>query len=327
MKEQKFVMITVLGATLLCSAPSFAQFADGNVSNQRCTEWGDSLETTEVVHRYNYAIRCTTDGRTLFAIKKNYEGITHVGGIVTTPGYPIYGVFAPTSPDDKIAYKNPKKWFAPKTAERSVEGCVSKVEGDNLMPANYEIFAFCASGCYTPEQMITTDPFNRSMTAQEVFSSKLPTIAGVDSSSSIDQVSLKQVTVKGWVTDLSPTNHELLNFKTLSGGNLSVTNNHPILTSNGEIKEAGQIALGDAFVKADGSVDPVVEIVPSSYYGYVYNFDIDSEEEADQLLVAQGFINGSVRFQNEDLVAVNRQILRTNIARSLVKKYGAQTKN
>ncbi len=296
------------------------------INNSRCASWGDSLEQGEQVGiRYEYAKRCEANLQLQKEIDKVFEdGISHDGIASPTKGYPIYGRFSPNSPQDRDPWKNPSNWFAPKDQSRANEGCNSRVRDDGLKPAGYKIFAFCASGCYTPEQAILVDPVsNQTMSAVEVYNSKHPQVASVDPSSTLGQVRLKTSLLNHFITDLKETDQTILHFKTLSGGELRVTENHPLVNDSGEMLSADRFLVGNGLVKADGSIDPIVEIVKESYYGKVYNFDSEAEADADRIFVAQGFLNGSLHFQNESVKRINRMILRTNIAEDLISEYSS----
>ena len=322
MNQTKISYIIVSALTLFgMNAGSYAY-----VEDKRCITWGDSLEqgaSTDI--RYQYAMRCPTNIKLQGEIILAYEqGIRHEGGTAATAtkGYPIYGVFAPDSPRDIAPYKNPAKWFAPMDAKRANEACDSITSGDGLKPKNYEVFAVCASGCYTPDQALLVNPYSiETKSAIELYESKTKNLVAITEASTLTNIGLKQVEINDWITDLTDANQKILHFKTLSGGVLKVTENHPIINARGEVEEAALFKVGDALVKVSGKLDPIIEIIHEDYFGKVYNFDSEAKSDTDRIFVAQGFLNASVHFQNKDVAKLNRLILRSTIAENLVNKY------
>ena len=76
--------------------------------------------------------------------------------------------------------------------------------------------------------------------------------------------------------------------------------------------------MGDELVRADGSLDPIVKIDRTIHEGKVYNLRPVSEDHVSNVLVAQGFLVGSSRFQNDDVEYMNRVILYTSVPQQTI---------
>ena len=112
--------------------------------------------------------------------------------------------------------------------------------------------------------------------------------------------------------------NDILEFRTAHGGKLKVTPNHPILDGDGRIREAGTFLIGDAFVAANGTRDPIVSIDKSRHFGQVYNLDTKTKNLKSKLVLAEGFVNGTLYYQNDGFGYMNRKLLREQIAGDLL---------
>ena len=66
-------------------------------------------------------------------------------------------------------------------------------------------------------------------------------------------------------------------------------------------------------MKADGTLDPIVDIQKATFFGKVYNLAPVTTDRVSNILVAQGYLVGSVRFQNDEVGYLNRIILYRSI--------------
>ncbi len=75
---------------------------------------------------------------------------------------------------------------------------------------------------------------------------------------------------------------------------------------------AETLKAGDSLMTAEGKADAITSIETVDYFGKVYNIDMGNEVIEDNIIVAQGFLSGTVYFQNEGLENLNRLILRNS---------------
>lgn len=123
-------------------------------------------------------------------------------------------------------------------------------------------------------------------------------------------VSLSEQVIAGIVS--GTTDETLLAVTVDSGRRIIVTANHPLVDATGRIVFAADIVPGTRLSMVDGT-DEVkgVERVPFS--GRVWHILPKSESVAANILVAEGFLNGSIRYQDEWAEDESRLFLRHNV--------------
>ena len=121
--------------------------------------------------------------------------------------------------------------------------------------------------------------------------------------------------VNQWITELYDTENEVLTFETQSGGTLTVTTNHPILTEEGSMKLASDFKEGEFLVRHGGLLDQIVSITPSVHVGKVYNLYVESSDPKSNVVSTNGFLNGTAFFQNEGSEMMNHEVLRKQLTR------------
>ena len=77
---------------------------------------------------------------------------------------------------------------------------------------------------------------------------------------------------------------------------------------------------GNRLIKPDGTRDEVVSVTQADYFGKVYNLKPASTNRVANILIAQGFLVGSSRFQNEDADFINRIILGRGIPANVIPR-------
>jgi hypothetical protein len=181
----------------------------------------------------------------------------------------------------------------------------------------FAVKLFCTASCYTPEQVVLfPEGFVPIKEARDV---ELPKVMTLFEGSSLDRILLQESDVLTYTTEVTKTWHDILKFKTESGGELKVTKNHPIVDGQGKVKTADSFKVGEALVHYLNGLDPIVDISPMRYFGRVYNLAPNNKTLISHILVAQGFLNGSSWYQNDGVRFLNRNILRKNIPNSLIQ--------
>jgi len=312
MNQRNSYLFVTLGLSLL--APNFLQAAP--IYDRRCEGWGDSLDQGEGVKaRYAWALKCETERHVVNDIKEAFiNGIFDRAGTITK-GYPTYGVFD----ENKNTYTNPLKWFAPPAAQPAE----AKAGGACYRPKDYEVAYMCAAGCYTPEQMVLfSDGYQgvadgmsankkgvKTLTAQSSFNS---------GSSQPSSLAFQNSEIASFITDIVDAHQTILEIKTVSGSEIRVTLNHPLVNEEGKVVAANTLKVGNSLVREDGQLDPIIEIKSGDYFGKVYNLSVASNDLKENIIVAQGFLNGSVRYQNEFVKDLNRDLLRSVVAKRIL---------
>jgi hypothetical protein len=205
-------------------------------------------------------------------------------------------------------YENPLNWFAP----RSATALCSE------FPANYQVLGECTASCYEPDQRILFS--EGEMPIEEALDKLQDQVMTLSDDATLDFVNLQSRRVKHYTRSATPTKHQILTIRSQSGGELKVTKNHPLLTAEGLMKEAGDFKVGDRLVQVDGQTDAIVAISEKEYFGRVFNIQPEADSEPGQIVVAQGFLSGSSWYQNDGYDFINRLILRRNVPLELFQQ-------
>ena len=120
--------------------------------------------------------------------------------------------------------------------------------------------------------------------------------------------------------DIAPAQQTIFTLRMKSGGQLRVTNEHPLVTSDGVMKQAQTLVVGEELVRDNGSPDPVVSIVKSTELTKVYNLRPTTTDLTSNILVAQGYLTGSARYQNEYIKYLNRVLFRQKIPSAMIAR-------
>jgi len=235
----------------------------------------------------------------------NEEGKTAV--------YPVY--VDPTTLVDGEA----KPWIGPGgpgTASASLLGPELVNLDYTIKPRDILNDGLCEAGCYTPDQKVLFETEELPISvAQRLGRADLLTLSP---DSTLGKIELIKNPVLHYTMDQKPAQQRILTFHTESGGKLSVTTEHPLVTRDGAIKRAKLFTLGEHLVRQDGSFDEIVDIEDAMWMGRVYNLKPVSTNLTANILVAQGFLNGSGRYQSEYVNELNRIILRDNVPDELI---------
>jgi hypothetical protein len=254
----------------------------------RCNE--DSLEIPQARERTEWAAKCghiTPDERTF--------ALTEGGKDRPRPLYPLYG----TEDMGQL-------WHAP----------VDRNAPCNV-PGGMTVVAFCTASCYTPEQKVLfPEGFIKIQKARELV---LSHVMALRDGSSFSNLKLAPLPVESYTEEVRPNLQDILNFKTKSGGELRVTTNHPIVDGNGEVKTADKFKVGEPLVHYLYGPDKIVSIKKEQYFGKVYNLAPDTKLPVSNIVVAQGYLNGSSYFQNDGVNFQNRKLLRRTLPANLME--------
>ncbi|QRN93894.1 hypothetical protein JRI60_32670 [Archangium violaceum] len=215
-------------------------------------------------------------------------------------------------------YVDPNQGYDPVMGPGAAGSDTAGLTGDQIFNLDYTIKpvqvlmdGVCEPGCYTPDQKVLFQsgevPIEK---AQQAGADDLVTLS---SESTLDAVQLVNNTVERYTVDRDPVRQDVLDFRMASGGKLSVTLEHPLVTGEGSLRKAKEFTVGEHLVRQDGSLDQIVTIEKRSWYGRVYNLRPVSKDLTSNILVAEGYLNGSARFQSEYVEELNRLILRKNV--------------
>lgn len=253
----------------------------------RCEKSGDSLDAAQAKERFLWAWKCVPTFR--LQLQENEEMMDDNRNI--RQGYPTFAKDSGAG----VVY-----WKAPTDRNANCD-----------IPEDFTIGRFCVAGCYTPEQKVRFKNSNEAI--GNAYENELSEIIIVDASSELKSLKFLFSQVEHYITDLVPGTHDVLEFHMLSGGSLRVTYEHPLVDSAGRMRTASSLKIGEALVLENGDFDPIISIDAEQYFGKVYNLEVTNQNIAEKIIVVQGYLNGTLYYQNEGLREINRVIFRTNL--------------
>jgi len=278
------------------AAEQFTAPAIGALLDIRCAE--DSLNTTQARARLKWAkdnkiLPVKTINKWMYTFNEDMHVIED-----PLPYYPIFGTW-----DGNV--DNTRIW------KPEAHGMPARV------PAGNEWIGACRSSCYTPDQeLLTGYGYVPIKNAAESFIEDIVTLSP---DSLLEDLRYKKSKVGNYTVSLRDTKHDVLTFETLSGGRLQVTLNHPLLDSEGYIREAETFRVGDSLILKNGDPDPILHISEGEkFFGKVYNVRPKDYDLKSNIVVVQGFLNGSSRYQNSYIDKLNRQILHQEFDEALL---------
>jgi hypothetical protein len=187
--------------------------------------------------------------------------------------------------------------------------CTLYFDKESTRPAftPVHVNGYCEAACYTPEQKILFS--TGEVPILEAMKSSREDLITLTPDSTLDNLQLHQNSTFSYTREIRDAEQKLCVITTQSGGQLSITLEHAVINGEGRIVQAQTLKVGDALVKADGTLDPIVDIQRTTYFGKVYNIAPVTTDPVSNILVAQGYLVGSVRFQNDEVRYINRIIL------------------
>jgi len=231
--------------------------------------------------------------------------------LLPRPTYPVFGNNADMNLSTPL-YPHPNyslldcNFYTDQTATHRADTSVT----------GFYLNAYCTSGCYTGDQQISfasgDEPILSALNALRTG------VTTLTPDSTLENVQLKTDDVASYSRDIHDADLVIFEIRTKSGGQLRVTDKHPVIVDDGRLVEARSLKAGTKLIKADGSRDAIVSVTQTSYFGKAYNLKPTATDRVANLIIAQGFLVGSSRFQNEDVDYVNRILLGRSIPKSVI---------
>jgi hypothetical protein len=186
----------------------------------------------------------------------------------------------------------------------------------NTSVTGFFVNGYCVSSCYLPDQQIAFDGGNEGIL--DAMNQLRTGVTTLTSKSTLNNIKTHTDEVASYTHDIHEAKQVIFTITTRSGGQLKVTDKHPILVGDGRIVQAQSIKVGNRLIKPDGTRDEVVSVTQADYFGKVYNLKPASTNRVANILIAQGFLVGSSRFQNDDVDFINRIILGRGIPANVI---------
>ncbi len=153
----------------------------------------------------------------------------------------------------------------------------------------------CKAGCYTPTQELLFG--GEPMSIERGYLSDQPTITALTAESTPEAMEFGEQAIDSFVA--GETSEDIFILHGDGKQRLEVTAHHPMVLMDGALIAADSLLPGDVLLGADGEPIVLVEVEKVPFKGAVWNVQPESVDKRENILVAQGFLTGSVRFQNE----------------------------
>jgi len=183
---------------------------------------------------------------------------------------------------------------------------------------SFFVGAYCESSCYTPDMELRFSKGDVNIV--DAMKAKRDDLITLTPDATLDDLAMQTSKVFSYTTEIRDAENLIYKLTTASGGSLSVTNEHPIVTSEGRLVKAEKLHVGDELLKADGTPDPITGVEKTTLFGKVYNIKPASSVPVANILIAQGFLVGSARFQNDDIGYMNRVLLFRAVPEEIMPK-------
>lgn len=223
--------------------------------------------------------------------------------------YPTFGTTADINdPENQQLFPNPT----------DPDDCALYTDPAGMTPADsaFYVNGYCEAACYTPEQKLLFSEGEVSiLEALNTLREDLITLAP---DATLDAPKLKQNRTFSYTRETRDAEHKIYVITTESGGELRVTHEHPVLNGEGRMVQAQTLKPGHELMKVDGTTDRIVGIEKTTHFGKVYNITPVTTDLVSNVVVAQGFLVGSSRFQNDEVGYINRVILYRSMPAELI---------
>ncbi|EYF01379.1 putative cell surface protein [Chondromyces apiculatus DSM 436] len=171
----------------------------------------------------------------------------------------------------------------------------------------FHVLGFCTASCYTPEQKVLFPEGYQSIV--EAADARRPTMMTLTPDALLGDIQVMENDVHSYIAELRDGEHVIFEIRTASGGLLRLTDEHPVVLGGGQLAQARTLQVEQELIREDGSLDSIVSVDKTTHHGKVYNLQPQTTDRVSNLLIAQGYVVGSARFQNDDIGYINRIIL------------------
>jgi PKD repeat protein len=274
----------------------------------RCSN--DSINIPQATERFEWMKKCRAQVPKIDEFLTQFEATQKAKlagkGLMYDTRY-VYATFMNT------AYKPERVWKAPVDRKASCD-----------VPETVYVAAVCVASCSTPEQQILAqDKANGQLKYApfiEAWEKNFAFVGTLASNSSMSSKTVQKTKVDQWVTELENAEHDIIVFTMKSGRVLKLTPNHPLVTDQGSMRQAQDFKVGDNLVMLGGVGDPIAKMEKIKYFGKVYNVFVESASLHKNIVVTNGYLNGTAYFQNDGAQHLNRRILRGALIKGVLAK-------
>lgn len=153
----------------------------------------------------------------------------------------------------------------------------------------------CPEECYTPTQKLLFNSNYKSIA--DAYAADTSTITTLSDSATMLSVGTGEQPVEEFTT--KGFDGDVFTLTTDYGHKVEVTGNHPMVRFDGSIAQAGELKIGDSLLTSAGDIASLASITTRHYVGPVWNVNPASNKKKENILVADGLLTGSLKFQNQ----------------------------
>lgn len=171
---------------------------------------------------------------------------------------------------------------------------VPAVESAACIP-NLTKLGTCVAGCVTPSMKVQFA--GRMVPVPDAYESGVLTVTALSQDSTAGLLRYGEQPIRSFVA--GDTQEDIFTLETQEGRRLEVTAEHPMVLEDGTMVKARTLTAGNVLMGADGAKLHLSRVTVFSFKGKVWNVRPESKEKIENVMNAEGFLTGSVRFQNE----------------------------
>jgi len=169
-------------------------------------------------------------------------------------------------------------------------------------------FTMCPAGCF--ESSMRVQFGSHYMTPAEAYDAGMGTVTALSEDASLEHLSFVEEPIGTFVR--GPETGDLIQITSSGGGKLLVTHNHPMIDATGTLLPASAVKVGMSLATVEGAAR-VTSVHRVAYDGPVWNVKPRKAEPKANVNVAEGFLTGSIRYQNEWASEAARLLLRQSL--------------
>lgn len=153
----------------------------------------------------------------------------------------------------------------------------------------------CPEECYTPNQQLLFN--NAYQSIERAYTVSSPTVTALTGSATLMSLDtgeqpIEEFSTKGFEGDV-------YTLVTDQGHRVEVTGNHPLISPSGSVVHASSLSVGDSLLMSSGEITSLVDVTTRPYSGPVWNVSPLSNNKKENILVNNGLLTGSLKFQNQ----------------------------
>lgn len=178
-------------------------------------------------------------------------------------------------------------------------------------------FAMCPLGCFSSTQRVLFG--SQWLTMEEAASQQTAYFTSLAQNSSPLKPAFARRQRIAYFT-AGEEEQPLRTFSLADGKSTTVTQRHPMIDASGVIIAANDVKLGTALMTVDGPSE-VITITTATEPRKVWHLRPESDEPLSNVVIAEGIMTGSQRFQSSWADAAYRNILRESLDAETVESF------